>query len=61
VDALDLVFADDDVLEGGSVLQEKDGIRVATLGLTSARDTTAIGLISAVKGAGDLLGLLVGH
>ena len=61
VDTLDLVLADDDVLEGSAVLQEEDGIRVATFLLTSARDATAVGLVPSVEGATDLLGFLVGH
>ena len=57
VDTLDLVLADDGVLEGTAVLDDEDGVRVATLGLTSARNTTAVGLETTVESAGDGLGL----
>lgn len=60
VDALNLVLADDDVLEGGTVLEDEDSVGVTALSLTSAADTTAIGLEATVEGAGDGLSRLVG-
>ena len=60
VDTLDLVGTDDDVLEGGTVLELEDGVLVAALSLTSALDTTAVGLEATVEGALDDLGGLVG-
>jgi len=61
VDTLDLVGTDDDVLEGGAVLELKDGVLVAALGLAGALDTTAVGLEATVEGALDDLGGLVGN
>jgi len=60
VDALNLVGTNDDVLEGGTVLELEDGVLVTALSLASALDTTAVGLHAAIEGAGDDLGLLVG-
>ena len=60
VDTLDLVGTDDDVLEGGTVLELEHGVLVAALSLTSALDTTAVGLEATVEGALDDLGGLVG-
>lgn len=57
VDTLDLVLANDGVLEGTAVLDDKDGVRVATLSLTSAGNTTAVGLETTVEGTRDGLGL----
>lgn len=59
VDTLDLVGANDGVLQGGAVLKDENGIAVTTLGLTSALDTTAVGLQTTVEGAGDGLGRAV--
>jgi hypothetical protein len=60
VDALNLVGTDDQVLKSGAVLELEDGVAVTTLGLTSALDTTAVGLHATIEGARDDLGLLVG-
>lgn len=61
MDTLDLVRADDDVLEGTAVLDDEDGVRVAALFLTRARDSTAVGLHATVKGlAVDLVDLVEG-
>lgn len=60
VDTLDLVGTDDQVLEGGAVLELEDGVLVTTLSLASALDTTAVGLHATIEGARDDLGLLVG-
>ena len=60
VDALNLVLSDNSVLEGTAVLDEEDGIRVTTLGLASAGDTTTVGLEATIKGALDNHGGLVG-
>ena len=55
-----LTLANDGVLKGTAVLDDEDGVSVATLSLTSAGNTTAVGLKTTVEGAGDGLGLLVG-
>jgi hypothetical protein len=60
VDALDLVSANDQVLESGAVLELEDGVAVTTLGLASALDTTTVSLHATIEGARDDLGLLVG-
>lgn len=60
VNTLDLVSPNDDVLEGSAVLKDEDSISVLALNLTSALDTTAVGLHATVEGAGDGLGALVG-
>lgn len=57
VDTLNLVLANDDVLKSGTVSQREDGVRVTALSLTSAADTTAVGLEATVERAGNLLGL----
>lgn len=54
-------LSDDGVLEGTTVLDDEDGVSVATLSLTTAGNTTAVGLKTTVEGAGDSLGLLVGN
>lgn len=61
MDTLDLVGADDGVLEGGSVLEDKDGVGVATLSLASAVNATAVGLHSTIERAGDFLRGIVGN
>jgi hypothetical protein len=48
------------VLECGTVGEREDGVRVTALSLTSAADTTAIGLESTVESASDLLGFREG-
>lgn len=53
MDTLDLVGTNDGVLEGSAVLKDEDGILVTTLGLTSALDTTAVGLQATIESAGD--------
>lgn len=60
VNTLDLISANDDVLEGSAVLEDEDGVSVRALDLASALDTAAVGLHAAVEGAGDGLGALVG-
>ena len=55
-----LTLADNGVLEGTAVLDDEDGVRVATLSLTSAADTTAVGLHATIEGTRDGLSLLVG-
>lgn len=61
MDALDLVLANDDVLQGGAILKLEDGVLVATLGLASAGNTAAVGLHATVERAGDGLDLIVGN
>ena len=60
VNTLVLVLANDGVLESSAVSEEEDSVGVAAFGLTTALDTTAVGLVAAVEGAGDGLGFLVG-
>ena len=60
VDTLNLVGADDGVLQGATILDDEDGVRVASLLLASAVNTTAKGLVLAVVGTIDLVGLVKG-
>jgi hypothetical protein len=60
VDALVLVGADDDVLEGAAVGDLEDGVLGTALGLATALDAAAVGLHATIKGALDDLGVLVG-
>ena len=60
MDTLDLVLANDGVLQGGAVGEEEDGVLVTTLLLAGALDATAIGLHATIEDTGDGLGLLVG-
>lgn len=60
MDTLDLVLADDGVLQRGTVFEDEDGVRVTALCLARARDATAVGLEATVEGAGDGLGGAVG-
>lgn len=46
--------------KGTLTFQDKDGIRIITLVLASARHTTAVGLQATIEGARDRLGSLVG-
>ena len=57
MDTLDLVLTNDNVGESGAVSQREDGVGVTAFSLTSAADTTAVGLEATVEGATDLLGL----
>jgi hypothetical protein len=60
VHTLNLILADDGILESATVLDLEDGVRVATLDLTSARGTTAVGLHTTIEDAGNDLDGLVG-
>ena len=60
VNTLDLVLADDGVLEGTAVLDQENSVLVTTLDLTSALGTAAVGLHTTLESAADLLGCLVG-
>lgn len=60
VNTLDLISANDDVLEGSTVLEDEDGVGVLALDLASALDATAVGLHATVEDARDGLGTLVG-
>ena len=53
-------LANDGVLKGTAVGDDEDGVLVTTLSLTSAGNTTAVGLKTTVEDTTDLLGLLVG-
>lgn len=59
VDTLVLVLANDGVLEGSTVLEDEDGITVLALSLTTALNTTAVGLVTTIEGSGDGLGVIV--
>jgi hypothetical protein len=61
VDTLDLVLANDGVLEGTSVLDEEDSVLVTALGLARAASTTAVGLHATIESSANLLGRLVGN
>lgn len=61
VNTLGLVRANDGVLEGCTVLEDEDSVRVIALSLATAFDTTAIGLVATVERASDGLGLIVGN
>jgi len=51
VDALAVVGADDDVAQGGAVLEDEDGVLLASLGLVVAGRRVAVPLhVVAVKG-----------
>jgi hypothetical protein len=60
VHTLDLVGTDNRVFERRSVFENEDGVRIATLDLTSAGNTAAVGLQATIKGTGDLLRGIVG-
>ena len=49
MDALDLILANDDVAECGTISEREDSIRIAALSLTSAADTTAVGFEATVE------------
>ena len=61
MDALVLVGADDDVLEGATVGDLEDGVFAAALGLATALDATAVGLHATIEGALDDLSRLEGN
>lgn len=44
MDTLDLVLANDSILDGATILDDEDGILVTTLSLASAGNATSIGL-----------------
>jgi len=54
-------LSNDGVLQRSTILKDEDGVGIASLGLSAARDTTAVRLEATIKGTGDALGLLVGH
>lgn len=58
MNALNLVFADDHVLECSTVGERENGVLVTALSLSSAADTTAIGLQATIEGASNHLRLL---
>lgn len=62
VDTLDLVGADDDVLQGTALLDLEDSVGVATLILTGAVDTTVVNVHASIEGvaSGDSLDILEG-
>lgn len=60
MNTLDLVLANDSVLKSGTVRKLEDSISVTAFRLTSALDTTTVGLHATIENTGDLLGLLVG-
>jgi hypothetical protein len=60
VDSLNLILANDGVLESATVLDDEDGVLVSSLGLASARNTTAIGLHASIEDTRDSLRRLQG-
>lgn len=60
MDTLNLVLANDDIGESSTIGQREDSVGVAALSLTSAADTTAVGLEATVEAARDLLGFREG-
>ena len=62
VDTLDLVGANDGVLQGTALLDDEDGVVLAPLVLAGAGNATAVGLVTTVVGlaGGDLVGLVKG-
>lgn len=60
VHALDLIRADNSVLERRAVLEDENGVRITALVLAGALDATAVGLHATVEGAGDGFGCIVG-
>mgnify|MGYP003624082537 CR=1 FL=1 len=54
---LDLVFADNRVLQRPACLDDEDGVGITALGLPRAGNAAAVRLHAAVEGAGDGLGL----
>jgi len=61
VDTLDLVLANDGVLEGTAVLDNENGVGVTALSLACARHTTAVGLHATIESSADLGGCLEGN
>jgi hypothetical protein len=61
MNALDLVLADDGVLERRAVLEDEDGVAVAAFGLARAGDAAAVGLEAAVEGFSGGDGLRLGE
>lgn len=61
VDALNLIRANDDVLEGGAVLELEDRVGGPALLLPGALDAAAVGFQTTVESARDDLGFLVRH
>lgn len=60
VHSLDLVRADDGVLESTALLDDEDGVALATLVLAGTFNTTAVCLHATVEDIGDFLGLVEG-
>jgi hypothetical protein len=61
VDTLDLILANDGVLESATVLDGEDGVLVSSLDLASARNTTAVGLHASIEDTRDNLRRLQGN
>lgn len=68
MDSLNLVCADDGVLQGGPISEQEDCVFVAALGIAGAADAAAVGLEAAavcleaaIEGSGDALGAAVGY
>lgn len=55
VNTLDLVGADNRVLERSSLREDENGVSIGTLYLTSARNATPVGLQTTIKDTGNLL------
>lgn len=60
VHTLDLISADDGVLESTALLDDEDGVALATLFLAGTFNTTAVCFHTAVEDIRNLLGLVEG-
>lgn len=60
VHTLDLVRANDGVLESTTLLDDEDGVAFATLALAGTFNTTTVRLHASVEDIGDFLGLVKG-
>jgi len=61
VHTFNLILANDGVGESSAVGEDEDSIRITSLSLSSAADTTSVGLHSTVECPRDRFGGLVGH
>lgn len=60
VDTFVLVFANNDIAQGGTVLEEEYGVRIGTFDLTVAGYASTIGLVATVEATRDSFGFAVG-
>lgn len=60
MNTFDLIGTDDGILEGRTVLEDENCVRVASFVLSSAADTAAVGLQATVETARDLFSSIIG-